>query len=366
MGQIPYIREIKAAERRQQRESKQRQRELERQAKEMAKLSSLQQAQLEVETYDNELEVLLSVHKEQAVAVDWPSLATALPPAPPVRQSYHELRSRQRLAIATLKQNGPAILQKARQQDEIDIQNAEQAYASEQAEWEKLSALAKRILIGENDAYIEAIHEFNPFSELAGIGSSLHFTVHSAKCIECSLATNGRKAVPAEVKSLTASGKVSIKNMSKTSFVEIYQDYICGCVLRVARELFGLLPIDTLLIHAMAEGLDTSTGQMIERPFLSVVITRATHEALNYERLDPSDAIMNLTHRGDLKESRKTGDFEFIDPLSVAELPQEKADNNANISVLLATVAKLRSELASQTDALRPKLEEEILPVGES
>lgn len=366
MGQIQYIRQIKAAERRQQRESKQRQRELERQAKEMAKLSALQQAQLEVETYENELEVLLSVHKEQADAVDWPSLATALPPAPPVRQSYHELRSRQRLAIATLKHNEPAVLQKARQQDEIDFHNAEQAYASEQAEWAKQSALAKRILKGEHDAYIDAIHEFNPFIELAGIGSSLHFTVHSAKCLECSLTTYGRKAIPAEVKSLTASGKVSIKKMSRTRFVEIYQDYICGCVLRVARELFGLLPIETLLINATAEGLDTSTGQMIERPFLSVVITRATHESLNYEKLDPSDAIMNLTHCGDLKESRKTGDFEFIAPLSVAELPQEKADKDANISALLAAVVKLRSELTSQTDALRPMLEEEILTVGES
>ena len=39
--------------------------ELQRRAKEQAKLSALEQARLEVETYENRIDVLLSVHKEQ-------------------------------------------------------------------------------------------------------------------------------------------------------------------------------------------------------------------------------------------------------------------------------------------------------------
>ena len=79
------MRTIEAAERRQQREAKKRQRDLERQAKEEAKLSALEQARLEVETYENGVEVLLSVHKEQADSKDWAALAAALPPVPPRR-----------------------------------------------------------------------------------------------------------------------------------------------------------------------------------------------------------------------------------------------------------------------------------------
>ena len=59
------LRQIEAAERRRQREAQKRQRELERRAQEQAKQSAEEQARLEVETYENRLEVLLSVHKEQ-------------------------------------------------------------------------------------------------------------------------------------------------------------------------------------------------------------------------------------------------------------------------------------------------------------
>ena len=38
------------------------------------------------------------------------------------------------------------------------------------------------------------------------------------------------------------------KPMPKGLFHGIYLDYLCGCVLRVAREVFALLPVDTVLV----------------------------------------------------------------------------------------------------------------------
>ena len=65
MGWRGTLRAIEAAERRSQREEQRRHKELQRRAKEHAKLSVLEQARLEVETYENCLEVFLSIHKEQ-------------------------------------------------------------------------------------------------------------------------------------------------------------------------------------------------------------------------------------------------------------------------------------------------------------
>ena len=59
MGYKANIRAIQAVERRQQRDAQKRMRELERQAKEQAKLSEIEQARLEVETFENRLEMLL-------------------------------------------------------------------------------------------------------------------------------------------------------------------------------------------------------------------------------------------------------------------------------------------------------------------
>ena len=356
MGYQATLRAAAAAERRQQRDAKKRQRELDRQSKEKAKLSALEQARLEVDTFENNLEVLLSVHKEQTDPADWMGILATLPPVPPRKHSHHELKMRKRLAVSFGWQNSSAAIEQAQQQDEREYQEALQKHAIEHAEREKLYALARRVLAGDRKAYIEAINDLSPFAELANIGSSLHFSVHSSRILECELDTNGRKAIPSEVKSLTASGKVSVKPMPKTRFVEIYQDYICGCVLRVAREIFGLLPVETLIVSATAESLDTSTGQTLNRPFLSVVLRRDVLEQLNFDKLDPSDSILSLMHRGDLKASRETGDFEAITPLTIGDLPSD-CQEHTDFGAFLATAQRLRSELAAQAAALNPQTE---------
>ena len=360
------IRAMEAAERRQQREAKKRQRELERQAKEMAKLSALEQARIEVETYENALDVLLSIHKEQADPTDWIGISATLPPVPPSRHSYNEFKARQCLALTPARKDTEIVIVEAKQQDEREYQEALQAHADAHAEWEKMSNLSRRILALDSAAYLAAIKEINPFSELADIGSSLHFKVHNPRLVEVVINTKGRQAIPSEIKTLTESGKVSIKTMPKSRFVEIYQDYISGCVLRVARELFALLPIETLLISASADALAATTGTTIKRPFLSVVVSRAALKTLNFDTLDPSDCIMAMTHRGDLKASRKSGDFEFITPMTIADLTQQDAPAGMDLNAVLAAAQQLRAALAAQCAAINPEPAEALLASGET
>jgi len=366
MGFKAELRAMEAAQRRQERDAKKRQRELECQAKEMAKLSALEQARLEVATYDNALDVLLSIHKEQSAAFDWLSIAASLPPVPPQRQTYNELKARQRLAITRCRSDVEKAIGQAQQHDEREYHDALREYEADHAEWVKMSDLARRILAGDSDAYIAAIEELSPFSELAGIGSALHFRVHSPRLVEVEVSSNGRKAIPTELKTLTTSGKVSVKPMTRPRFIEIYQDYVCGCVLRVARELFALLPVETLLLAASAESLDTATGHMVDRPFLSVAITRADIKALNFDGLDPSDTIMSLPHRGDLKASRKTGDFECVIPLTVSDLAQTDGTTTIGFDALVAYTKRVCTDIAARCAALNPEPVEVLPEIGET
>ena len=132
----------------------------------------------------------------------------------------------------------------------------------------------------------------------------------------CVLTVNGREVIPAETKSLTTAGKLSMKAMPKGRFHEIYQDHVCGCALRVARELLALLPVDTVLVTASVDGIDSRVGSRANLPVLSVAFDRATMDRLDFERLDPSDAMENFVHRGDAKTSRKSGEFLPIVPLT--------------------------------------------------
>ncbi len=337
------------------REAKNRKRELERQIKEIAKLSILEQSRLEVETYENSLDILLSLHKEQAQMMDWVAIAVTLPPVPPCRHKYNEFKTRQRLAILTVCTNAEITIEQTKRQDEREYEEALLAYNVSYEKWSKLVCIARNILNNDSTAYIEAIETINPFDELANIGSSFHFTSHNSYLVEVALSTHGRKIVPEEQKILTANGKVSVKPITKSRFVEIYQDYICSSVLRVARELFALLPIETILISASAETLDTSTGQTAERTFLSVAISKTIINSLNFDMIDPSDAIMNMPHRGELKASRKTGDFEVITPLTVADLKPQDTFAMRDFNATLETARQLRSELATQCSTLNPQ-----------
>ena len=345
---------MEAEERRRQRDAQRQQRELERRNKEQAKLSAIEQARLEVETYENRLEVLLSVHKEQGPTWDWGALAAALPPPCPQKRCYYEEQAEQRALVLhpEKRQDAEGAIEQAKAEDDRVFEEAMKAYAEERSEWEKLRSFARRILGGEHKAFIEALVEFSPLGEISELGSVMHFTLESAKLICCELKANGSQAIPTEVKILTATEKVSVKAMPKVRFHEIYQDYVCGCMLRVAREVFAMLPVDTVLITASADILDTRTGQTGEQPVLSAVMPRAVITSLEFDNLDPSDAMENFVHCGNFKASRKAGAFQAIAPLTTSDVPQTSTDG-MDRAELLASVRRMRGELQAKLAASR-------------
>jgi hypothetical protein len=131
---------------------------------------------------------------------------------------------------------------------------------------------------------------------------------------EVSLFVNGDSVVPREVKSLLTSGKLSSKKMPQGQSTELYQDYVCGAVFRIARELFALLPLEAVVVTAFGHLLDSSSGHMTDQPILSIVIPRRTAETLNFDALDPSDALQRFVHN---MSFRKTKGFSAVEALSV-------------------------------------------------
>ena len=339
------LRRLEVAQRRGEREAKRRQKELDRRLKEQTKLSTLEQARLEVEAHQNELEVLLSVHKERSAVVDWRALASGLPPHEPARLARHEL-------VALAKQTG---VEEAREVDEREYQTTRAGHETEFAQWEKMHSLARRVLAGEGHAYTEAVSESSTLTEISNLGSSIQMTVHNAKVIECELKVNGRDVIPADAKSLTAAGKLVLKAMPKARFHEIYQDYVCGCLLRLAREMFALLPVDTVILTATVDGIDSRTGHTAELPVLSVAAARSEIEGLDFEHLDPSDAIQNFQHHGDVMASRKSGEFIPIIPLSPADIAPTTSET-MDFTSLMARVKQFRAELSAMLKPAIPEI----------
>ncbi|MCO5191398.1 MAG: hypothetical protein M9941_12695 [Anaerolineae bacterium] len=333
MGWKGTLRSIQAAQRRAERDALRRRRELERQNKLLEKMQDFERAAYEVQVFENYLEVLLSIHKECGESWDWQSIRDLEPPLKPTKSS-----SMERAAQAELDNYKPSTVDKlmkrvelkreqlakaveeAQQADENNYQKAVSEYEQELLEWEKTTELANRILADVPEAHLEAIKEADPFSEINQLGSSIDF-LFDGDLIEAILHVNGEDIIPSESKSLLKSGKVSVKKMTKSKFYELYQDYVCGAVLRVARELFALLPIEMVIVTANGALLNTITGHMEQQPILSAAIPRKTIEDLNFDMIDPSDSMINFVHR---MKFMKTKGFSQVERILPEELQSQQ------------------------------------------
>ena len=317
MGWKGTVRSIGAAVRAAERDSKRRQRELEKQRKQYGKMQELEQAAYEVEVYENHIDLIQSVHKERSDPIDWRAIANSSEPERP-----ENLKERENKAKAKAESYQPGFIdrlfkmeEKKRKQLEEDISRAieddEREHINKINDWEAARnswgenvTLAQRLLNGDGESKIKAIEEFDPFSEISTLGSSLSFSVGNNSTIEATIHIHGDDIIPNEVKSLLKSCRVSVKKMPKNQFNELYQDYVCSCVLRVANELFSIIPDEMVIVTAVDELLNTKTGHLEKSPILSVCISRRTIGSLNMDNIDPSDCMGNFVHNMSFKTTK--------------------------------------------------------------
>jgi tetratricopeptide (TPR) repeat protein len=328
------VRSIGSAYRAAQRQSQQRQRELERQRKQYQKMQELEQAAYEVEVFENRIQVLLSVHKECGDYVDWQAMALAQPPSKPCLFRKSEKQAQEALdnfrpgifvrALGRVEKKKTSLvsaLEEAKKIDENNYRQALKSYEEEHNDWQKSKELAQRVLSNDKEALIEAIRELNPFSDIGELGSSLSFEINDEdrSIVDATLHVHGDEAIPKETKSLLKSGRLSVKVTPKAKFFELYQDYVCSCIIRVANELFAILPVNFVIVTALDKLLNTKTGHMEETPILSVAIPKKTIVSLNLDSIDPSDSLENFLHRMDFKKTKGFGAIERIRPSELQE-----------------------------------------------
>ncbi len=169
----------------------------------------------------------------------------------------------------------------------------------------KLASLQERVLEGDIDAYYEVIEKAEPFDELVEFGSEFEIGTEDPKCIVAEFNIKEEDVIPDTMVTLTETGKVSEKKMTKTAYYEMLQDYVCSVMIRMARDLFALLPVERVIIHAVDDALNTATGNKEEVTYVSVIFDRATFNKINLDAIDPSDSLSNFEYN--MKFGKTTG-----------------------------------------------------------
>ncbi|MBQ4271505.1 MAG: DUF4236 domain-containing protein [Clostridiales bacterium] len=186
--------------------------------------------------------------------------------------------------------------------------------SEEYKEWISLQEFSQRVMDGDIDSYFEIIDEVKPFDDLLEFGSNFQVGTDRADYLEVEFAVKSEEIIPVKTLSLTATGKLSEKDIGKTAYYDLMQDYVCSTVIRVARDAFALLPVDTVIVHAVDKVLNTATGYEEELTLVSVKFDRAKLMSLNMSMIDPSDAIGGFENHMKFK---KTAGFDPVERISI-------------------------------------------------
>jgi hypothetical protein len=269
--------------------------------------------------YNEYIEMLRSLHKDSAELINWNDVKKTPPPLQEAAENKKEKQARQRLLsyspsffdkLFNKKEKRIRQLTSALEQaiifDKADHEQYLLDYQAAVSDWQRLQKIAEGVLAKHPDAYKEAIAYFEPFNEIKESGAAIILNFEPAY-ITIHLTVNTTDTIPAYNLIQTSRGKLTKKEMPLSKFNELYQDYVCSCILRLARETFAYLPVDLVYIHVISQDVT----------IVSVAIPLNALNKIRFESVDPADSMRNFIHT--MKFS-KSGGFSAVE--SVKTLSQ--------------------------------------------
>lgn len=133
--------------------------------------------------------------------------------------------------------------------------------------WTYFRNVSAKVLSGDIDTYLQVINDINPLNDLLDYGTGFEFGTDSPLKMEVEFQINSDNI-----------------NMPKNSTE--YQDYVCSVAIRIARDIFALLPVKNIIVHATDGAMD----------ILSVCFDKKTFSDLKFNFIDPSETINKFEH----------------------------------------------------------------------
>lgn len=108
--------------------------------------------------------------------------------------------------------------------------------------WEYCHNIAYDVLNGNIDTYLQIIQDVGPLEDLLEYGFGFECGTDNPNYMFVEFETKQDEIMPRK------------SSMKIPEYNNLLQDYVCSCALRVARDIFALLPVSHVIVHALSEG----------------------------------------------------------------------------------------------------------------
>ncbi len=179
---------------------------------------------------------------------------------------------------------------------ESNILTAKKYDTSEFKHWEKLHKLSVGILEGDIDSYIKVIDDFKPFDDITELGSFFIINFNSSQVIEIEFRVNEDSLMPENSYSLGENGQLLETPYTKKEFYSIINSFISSTTIRVARDMFAILPIKTVYVQVIKNVPNTYVGISEVTTVVSVEFTREKLDCVDLNNTDATAILENFPH----------------------------------------------------------------------
>lgn len=303
-------------------------RENERSRKAQEKQNALIDASNTVEEYNNYIYEITNLHKVCFSNLNWKEISEQPCPVEPKKQEVRQSKIKTKIEayvpnkiekILKIDKVRKTLLKKSLefgiQKDKEEYSNNLRQYEYDKNEWDINQKISKKLLSHKTEHYIEFLEEAAVFDDIDYLANNISFSSTDNDVLEVIANINtSDEMIPDEEHSLRQTGSLATKKMAKSKGLEIYQDYTCSSLMRVAREIFGLVPLNDIRLNCAVDMLNTSTGHIEKQVILSIYFPKENLEKINWDYIDPSDALSNFSHN---IKFTKSGGFKPVEKISI-------------------------------------------------
>ena len=141
--------------------------------------------------------------------------------------------------------------------------------------WDYYYSVAPDVLSGDIDTYLQLIYEVNPLDDLLEYGTNFEFGTDDSNVMEVEYTVNTDVLSRAR------------QTLGRQEYNDLLQDFVCSLSIRIARDMFALLPINHAIIHTV---MDNQT-------IMTVDFDRQNLSKVKFGFIDPSDTVKKFYFR---------------------------------------------------------------------